>query len=948
VTHAAASDLADRLRSLLAERYDVLEEIGRGGSAVVFRGRDRKLERDVAVKVLWSELAVTIGAERFLREVQVEARLHHPNILAVYDWGQAGDLLYCVMPLASGEPLRHRLSREGPLPVDDALDIADDVGAALAFAHAAGIVHRDIKPENILLIGNRAVVADFGIACAVADVGAERLTETGIAIGTPAYMSPEQGSGSRSIDRRSDIYSLACVVYEMLAGEPPFGGHTAQAIIAKHLNERVPSLQVVRPDLPAHVTYAIERALAKTAADRFPSVEKFTHALRDPRTAPTRVTKGTRRLWLAAVISVVVVGAAIVKLVWPDPGPSLSMSKVAVLPLSVRGLADADGNLGVGLADLLGAAVGYAGPLRFIDVSGWLEPAEVANPALISAEEARRIARDRGAGSYIRGVVQGHHDSATVILRLFSVAGDSLLGQFPANGPYPGELHRLTLRAVRPLLQTLVDPGRQVNLSPLEDRQTAAVLRWLEGERAYRLSRFAQSLEAYEGALAIDSALVLAAIKGSQAANWIHDEGKATALIELAEQRADLLPDAYRDLAHGLRAYLAGAADSALFWLGRAVERDPGWAEAHAAVGEVYYHKLPSGGALESTADAEFRAAQTADSLFLPPLFHIAEIALRRGDVADARVAAARYAVGTPAPEFTARLQVMLQCVEDPRAMRWAGAASPAVLVGASKALSGGASQWRCAEGAANAVLQDTAASLAERWGAALVLNGIFMATGRGAVARVLVDSVVASGIGPARGLYILDAVAGGPMAQDAAESDSLARDRYGSDYAAVRSTGQLWLLGVWNAHVGRREPLRAVAHELAARASASADPADSAYAEGISALLALAEGDSARALQDLAAAVRVQSVTGIGWGLSEPLPVERIRFAEVLLAQGRHGDAIAAAEVFDHHEPVAFLPFLVRSLEVRLRAAEAARSGNLAASYRERLASLGWLGEER
>jgi tetratricopeptide (TPR) repeat protein len=529
------------------------------------------------------------------------------------------------------------------------------------------------------------------------------------------------------------------------------------------------------------------------------------------------------------------------------------------------------------------------------------------------------------------------------------VAGDSLLGQFPANGPYPGELHRLTLRAVRPLLQTLVDPGRQVDLSPLEDRQTAAVLRWLEGEREYRLSRFAQSLEAYEGALAIDSALVLAAIKGSQAANWVHDEGKASALIELAEQRADLLPDAYRDLAHGLRAYLADAADSAVFWLGRAVEREPDWAEAHTALGEVYYHKLPSGGALESTADAEFRAAQTADSLFLPPLLHIAEIALRRGDVADARVAAARYAVGAPAPEFAARLQLMLRCVEDPRGMRWAGAASPAVLVGASKALSGGASQWRCAEGAANAVLQDATASLPERWGAVLVLNGIFLATGRGAVARALVDSVVASGIGLARGLYILDAVAGGPMAQEADESDSIARERYGSDYAGVRSTGQLWLLGVWNAHVGRPEPLRAVAHELAARAAASGTPTDSAYAyaQGISTLLALVEGDSARALTDLAAAVRVQPVTSIGWGLSEPLPVERIRLAELLLAQGRHGDAIAAAEVFDHHEPVAFLPFLVPSLEVRVRAAEAARSGTLAASYRERLASLGWLGEE-
>jgi len=345
---------------------------------------------------------------------------------------------------------------------------------------------------------------------------------------------------------------------------------------------------------------------------------------------------------------------------------------------------------------------------------------------------------------------------------------------------------------------------------------------------------------------------------------------------------------------------------------------------------------------LESMADAAFRAARAADSLFLPPLLHIAAIALRRGDLADARVTARRHEAAAPDAELAVRLRFMLQCVEKPRAMRWGGAASPAVLVAASKALSGGAAQWRCAEGAAHAVLRDSAATLAERWGAALVLDGVLMATSRGADVRALVDSVVASGIGPARGLYITGAIAGGPMAASAEESDSLARVRYGADYHGVRTAAQLWLLGVWNAHLDRREPLRAVASELAARAAASGLPADSAYALAMAGHLALAEGDSARALRSFDAAVHVQSVTGITWGLSEALPIERLRLAELLLAQGSYADAITVADAFDHHEPVAFLPFLVPSREVRLRAAEAAGLEQRAATYRERLASLG------
>jgi serine/threonine protein kinase len=228
VIHGTASKLADALR----DRYLIERELGRGGMATVYLARDLKHDRLVALKVLHPELAATLGPERFLREVQLTARLQHPHILPVHDSGEAAGQLWYTMPYVEGESLRQRLLREKRLPLDKALRIARDVLAALAYAHEHGIVHRDIKPENILLEGGEAVLADFGIAHAVSAAGSERLTRTGVAVGTFTYMSPEQASGQEAIDGRSDLYSLACVLYECITGEPPFTGPNPQSIIA--------------------------------------------------------------------------------------------------------------------------------------------------------------------------------------------------------------------------------------------------------------------------------------------------------------------------------------------------------------------------------------------------------------------------------------------------------------------------------------------------------------------------------------------------------------------------------------------------------------------------------------------------------------------------------------------------------------------------------------------
>jgi serine/threonine protein kinase/Flp pilus assembly protein TadD len=269
----------DRLRTPLADRYTIEREVGRGGMATVFLAHDLKHDRRVALKVLHPELAASLGPERFLREIKVAARLNHPHIVPLHDSGQAGELLYYVMPFVEGESLRQRLAREKQFSVDDTLDIARDVAAALDYAHRQGVVHRDIKPENVMLHEGEALVTDFGIAKAVTAAANENLTQTGSAVGTPAYMSPEQAAGEAELDGRSDVYSLGCMVYEMLSGSAPFTGPTAQAIITKRFTEPVPSVRAARATVPEAVDSAVTKSLARVPADRFATAAQFGHAL---------------------------------------------------------------------------------------------------------------------------------------------------------------------------------------------------------------------------------------------------------------------------------------------------------------------------------------------------------------------------------------------------------------------------------------------------------------------------------------------------------------------------------------------------------------------------------------------------------------------------------------------------------------------------------------------
>ncbi len=312
------SAVAAQLGAALSDRYAVERELGHGGMAIVFLAHDLKHDRQVAIKVLRPELAAALGAERFLREITIAAQLHHPHILPLYDSGEAAGFLYYVMPFVEGESLRDRLERETQLPLEDALQITREVADALSYAHSRDVVHRDIKPENILLESGHAIVADFGIARAITAAGSAKLTETGIAVGTPAYMSPEQGAGRQDLDGRSDLYSLGCVLYEMLAGHPPFTGTTAQEVLARHSMDAVPLLTAARPTVPAAIEQAVNSALAKVPADRFRTAALFGEALRgslaeDGHPSPPHRSLRRARLFAAvtsaAVLVAVLVGA---------------------------------------------------------------------------------------------------------------------------------------------------------------------------------------------------------------------------------------------------------------------------------------------------------------------------------------------------------------------------------------------------------------------------------------------------------------------------------------------------------------------------------------------------------------------------------------------------------------------------------------------------------------
>ncbi|MGH7712733.1 MAG: protein kinase domain-containing protein, partial [Gemmatimonadaceae bacterium] len=416
------------LNAALAGRYRVERELGRGGMAVVLLAEDLKHHRKVAVKVLRPELTAGLGAERFLREIDVAAHMQHPHILPLFDSGEleAGSgVMYYVMPFVDSESLRTRLDREQHLPVDEAIRLTMEVADALSAAHAHGVIHRDIKPENILLVAGHAVVADFGIAGAMTADGGERLTATGVALGTPQYMSPEQAT-STPVDGRADIYSLACVAYEMLSGAPPFTGSSAQAVLARHSVDAVASVRTVRPSVPTSVEKVLLRALSKVPADRYATAAEFAAALAKAITASemARSPRYSRRWVPLAALGVALIALPVLWLIGErgDPRGNASGSsaplqrRLAVLSFANLSADTADAYLARGISEEIASRLGDFPDLKIASRTAVDRIERADTPDVIAS--AKRL----GFGYLVEGSVRRASEGVRVVVRLVDVA----------------------------------------------------------------------------------------------------------------------------------------------------------------------------------------------------------------------------------------------------------------------------------------------------------------------------------------------------------------------------------------------------------------------------------------------------------------------------------------------------------------------------------------------
>jgi serine/threonine protein kinase len=936
----------DRLRTALADRYELDREIGAGGMAHVYHAYDRQHGRDVAIKVMRPELSAAIGVERFLREIRIEARLQHPNILPLYDSGVADGLLYYVMPYVEGESLRERIRREKQLSVPEAIRIAREVADALDYAHRHNVVHRDIKPGNILLSGGHPLVADFGLARAVSAADEESLTASGIAVGTAEYMSPEQASGESDVDGRSDIYALGCVLYEMLAGDPPFTGRTVQSVLARHRHDPPPRLSVVRPGLSPQLEEAVERSLAKVPADRFATAAELAAALAAsaslPRIATQKsfVRRRARFLVLAGIAVISVVGIWWTLFRRPPAGDP---NKVMVFPLVERGSGTPSG-IGEEVAILIGSALEHTEPLKWIDGWTWLDPEQRGDIRMLSARAARATALAQGAGYYVDGSVVRSSDSTTIVLRLHDNVGDSVVGQASASAAATTvSPAQVGLRAVTQLLTMLLQPGHNADptaLNALASRAPAAIANWLQGERESRRSRFGAALRYYRRAVAEDTLLAVAALRGAEAAWWMERAGEEDSLARLAVAHASALPQKYAELAYGLANYLDGEADSALAHIQSAVRSDSAMSVAWMMLGEVYYHLFPTiDRPLASLSQAAFETARRVDPGFTPPLYHLTEMALRRGDLARAKQFVAEYQRSGAEAQRVDQLQLMVACAEHGSSPTlWAAGIGkdPAGALQAAKSLSAGGAFPDCAIAGFKAVLQADRAALSVRWGAVMGLQSMLVARGQIAQAETVLDSAAANGMPAANALFVLDALAGAGLD---ARANAAVRQLAGP-YAGM-SSSRLWFLGAWAAHQGAVGRLDSIAQTLETLAARSGDKNDAMVARSMSGRLALLQADTVSAIEALESLRQASPAGPLTWGFWEALGGERIALAQLLEAKGRKAEALRVAEEFDHPDPVTYLLYLPASLRLRIRAAQGIGNDALVRDYRNRLEQL-------
>jgi len=631
------ADLPLHLQGDLEGRYRIERELGRGGMATVYLARDLRHGRPVALKVIRSEL-VTL-ADRFVSEIRLTAALQHPHILPLLDSGAVaggplGPTPWYVMPYVEGESLRRRLERERQLPLDDALAIARDVAAALACAHGQGIVHRDIKPENILLSGGQAVVADFGLARAVFASDNERLTSTGLVLGTPAYMSPEQAAGDPAVGPAADIYALGAVLYEMLAGSPPFPGPSSAAMLARRLTGPPPSVRSLRPVVPVAVDQAIARALASAPADRFASAEAFARALEASGSAAPVAARPRRRTLIAAGAAVLLALAGAWLVARPRaPAFIPSASRLAVLPFEPSGPDTALCRLGRDLVFTLSAALDGLGGIQVVDAHSVLAAAQTGG--LRSVEEATALGRRFGAGSVVHGSLVRVGPAVRLDFVVLPSGGAEPVARGSATGVMDS-VAVLTDSATRVLLRGIWARGSPPTPSldgALKTRSVEALRAFLEGEAALASGRWDSAVASYEQAMAADPAFPLAQARYVYARYWTVSEPPESVITALAARRSEL-PERERLTTEIIQLIVRNEIGPVLDRARLLTERYPGSWFGWLLSGDQLLHVGPLLGHSQAESRAAFERALDLNPSLIPAWEHLLLLALLERDTA--------------------------------------------------------------------------------------------------------------------------------------------------------------------------------------------------------------------------------------------------------------------------------------------------------------------------
>jgi tRNA A-37 threonylcarbamoyl transferase component Bud32/TolB-like protein len=630
------SELFATLASHLTGRYTLDRQLGEGGMATVFLAQDVKHRRQVAIKVLKPELAASIGTERFLREIELAAGLQHPHVVPVYDSGAAGSHLYYVMPFVEGESLRDRLARDQRIPLDEALRLTREAASALGYAHQHGIVHRDIKPDNILVSGGHAVVTDFGIARAAAKQQKDaRLTGIGMAIGTPAYMSPEQATGSEDVDARADQYALGCVFYEMVTGHQPFTGPTVQAVITRHLTGPRPKISqsgenVAPGTVSSRLDTVLAKALASEPTERFDSVQAFTAAL-DQAVAGGR--SGIPRWAMVAAAGLVVAAAAGGFFLAPRRAVAEGAERIAVLPFTVSG---GDQLLGEGMVDLLSTNLASVGGVQTVDPRSVLvQVRRKGGAAALDLASALDVGRSLDAGAVLMGSVVTAGDQVRLSATLYDQAGTTL-GQAQASGPAASVLplvDSLSVALVREIWRSR-EPVPSLNVSALTTGSLPAMREYLRAEQHYRRAEWDSAITIFGRATEADSTFALAYYRLAMALGWRGGfGGEGARAIESAYRLSDRLPARERTLVAAYRLFQRNdpaAADS----MRRFLVTHPHDADAWNLLGESQYHSREIIPRTPAELYAPFDSVVALDPSLTPSLIHPMEIALFSHDSA--------------------------------------------------------------------------------------------------------------------------------------------------------------------------------------------------------------------------------------------------------------------------------------------------------------------------